>query len=77
MKNKKMSVCIFPETVPGDAILFPLVQVFTPIVYCRAVEEDEIPVELQFPLSGNLKIQVSVKCTFLHPLVSSESGFLP
>ena len=43
MNTKKMSACIFPETVPGDAILFPLVQVFTPIVYCRAVEDDEIP----------------------------------
>jgi len=47
MKNKKISACIFPETVPGDEILFPLVQIFAPLVYCRAVEEDEIHEELQ------------------------------
>ncbi|MCF6186679.1 MAG: hypothetical protein L3J49_04280 [Desulfobulbaceae bacterium] len=50
-----MSACIFPETVPGDAILFPLVQVFSPIVYCRAVEDDEIPEVLQSPLARDLE----------------------
>ncbi len=55
MKSKKISACIFPETVPGDAILFPLVQVFTPVVYCRAVEEDEMPEILQSPLAGDLE----------------------
>ncbi len=54
MNDKKKSVCVFPETVPGDGILFPLVQVFAPVVYCQAVEEDEIPVELQSPFAKEL-----------------------
>jgi hypothetical protein len=55
MKNKQISACIFPETVPGDEILFPLVQIFSRLVYCRAVEEDEIPEELQSPFSRQLE----------------------
>jgi len=55
MNTKKISACIFPETVPGDAILFPLVQVFMPIVYCQAVEEDDIPEILQSPLARDLE----------------------
>lgn len=55
MKNKKISACIFPETVPGDDILFPLVQIFAPLVYCRAVEEDEIHEELQSPFRKQLE----------------------
>ncbi|HFQ90994.1 MAG TPA: hypothetical protein ENK27_13050, partial [Desulfobulbus sp.] len=35
---KKLTVCIFPDTVPSDGVLFPLVQVFDRIVYCQAVE---------------------------------------
>lgn len=50
MNSKKKSACIFPETIPGDAMLFPLVQVFAPVVYCRAVEEDEISEVLQTKL---------------------------
>ena len=50
MNNKKVSACIFPETVPGDEVLFPLVHIFHPLVYCRAVEEDEIPEELHSSL---------------------------
>lgn len=46
MMTQKISVCIFPETVPGDEILFPLVQVFSPVVYCQAVEDDQMPTEL-------------------------------
>jgi hypothetical protein len=34
------TVCIFPDTIPEAEILFPLVQVFEPIVYLRPVEND-------------------------------------
>jgi hypothetical protein len=53
MSNKQ--TCIFPETVPGDEILFPLVQVFTPLVYCRTLEKDEIPAGLQSTLARELE----------------------
>ncbi|MFP7753519.1 hypothetical protein ACLG6S_02480 [Thermodesulfobacteriota bacterium B35] len=39
---KKLTVCIFPDTVPRDGVLFPLVQVFDRVVYCQAVENMEI-----------------------------------
>lgn len=55
MKNKKTTAaCIFPETIPGDGTLFPLVQVFSPVVHCQAVEENEIPLEMQSPLVREL-----------------------
>jgi hypothetical protein len=34
------SVCVFPDTIPRVEILFPLVQVFAPLVYLRPVEND-------------------------------------
>ncbi len=35
----ELTACIFPDTMPCDGVLFPLVQVFDRIVYCQAVEE--------------------------------------
>ncbi len=39
---KELTVCIFPDTVPRDGVLFPLVQVFDRVVYCQAVENMDI-----------------------------------
>jgi len=39
MKNS--TVCIFPDTMPRVEVLFPLVQVFSPVVYLRSVENDD------------------------------------
>ncbi len=55
MKNNRLTACIFPDTVPGDAILFPLVQIFHPLVYCQAVEEDEIPCDLASSVRNQLE----------------------
>jgi hypothetical protein len=55
MKNKQKTACIFPETVPGDEILFPLAQVFARLVYCQAVENDEIPAQLASELREQLE----------------------
>ena len=55
MKKEQKTACIFPETVPGDEILFPLSQIFSRLVYCQAVEDDEIPVELASELRDQLE----------------------
>ncbi len=76
MDTKKISAYVFPETVPGDAILFPLVQVFTPIVYCRAVEEDEIPEVLQSPLTRELEDDGLCRIHVPSPLGEQRERFL-
>ncbi len=43
MNIHSQTVCIFPDILPRAEILFPLVQVFQPIVYLRPVEEDTPP----------------------------------
>ena len=40
--NKSIA-CIFPETLPDERLLFPLVQVFGQVVYLQAVENEEPP----------------------------------
>lgn len=40
IKQSNKSVCIFPDTMPRAEVLFPLVQVFEPVVYLRPVEND-------------------------------------
>ncbi len=37
---KRYSAVIFPETVPDEQVLVPLVHVFQPLVYCRPVETE-------------------------------------
>lgn len=39
--NKRI-VCAFPETLPGERLLFPLVQVFDQVVYMQAVENEPV-----------------------------------
>ena len=75
-KIKKVSACIFPETVPDDAILFPLVHVFHPLVYCRAVEEDEIPAELESPLRNRLEESGLARTYVPAPLGENRERFL-
>ncbi len=76
MKDKKVSACIFPETVPDDEILFPLVHVFHPLVYCRAVEEDEIPKELESPLRNQLEESGLARIHVPSPLGENRKRFL-
>ncbi|HHD56913.1 MAG TPA: hypothetical protein ENK89_04455 [Desulfobulbaceae bacterium] len=75
-KSKTISACIFPETVPDDDILFPLVHVFHPLVYCRAVEEDEIPGELESPLRSRLEESGLARTHVPSPLGKNRERFL-
>lgn len=38
---KRHSAILFPDTVPDEQVLFPLVPVFQPIVYCQPVENGQ------------------------------------
>lgn len=40
--NKSIA-CVFPETLPDERLLFPLVQVFGQVVYLQAVENEPPP----------------------------------
>jgi hypothetical protein len=40
--NKSIA-CVFPETLPDERLLFPLVQVFGQVVYLQAVESEPPP----------------------------------
>lgn len=70
------SAYIFPETVPGDEILFPLVQVFKPLVYCRAVEDDEIPEDLQSTFARELDEKKQCAVHVPSPLGEQRERFL-
>ncbi len=45
MSNKKISACIFPDTMPVDDVMFPLVHIFSQLVYSRPVEVDGEDIE--------------------------------
>ncbi len=70
------SAYIFPETVPGDEIIFPLVQVFMPLVYSQAVEDDEIPEELQSAFVGELDEKKLCTIHVPSPLGEQRERFL-
>jgi len=76
MKNKKMSVCLFPETVPGDETLFPLVHAFGELVYCRAVEGDEIADGLRSSLQMALEEEGLCRSHVPAPLGEERERFL-
>ncbi|MBV5317330.1 MAG: hypothetical protein JZU50_05945 [Desulfobulbaceae bacterium] len=46
--------CVFPETLPDEALLFPLVQVFGQLVYMQAAENEPLDQDLSTPLIETL-----------------------
>ncbi len=76
MKDKTIAACIFPETVPDDDILFPLVHVFHPVVHCQAVEDDEIPAELASPVRDRMAESGLVRIHVPAPLGENRERFL-
>jgi hypothetical protein len=76
MKKEQITACIFPETVPGAEILFPLVQVFAPLVYCQAVEEDEIAAGLASPLRDELEREGLARVHVPAPLGEDRDRFV-
>jgi len=46
--------CVFPETLPDEALLFPLVQVFGQLVYMQAVENEPLDQDRSTPFIEQL-----------------------
>ncbi len=70
------SVCVFPDTIPRAEILFPLVQVFAPLVYLRPVENDP-PLEQDLsPLCREMVDQNLVRFDCPAPLDDNRDRFL-
>ncbi len=68
---KKLTVCIFPDTVPSDGVLFPLVQVFDRIVYCQAVENMD-PGTMNLSAMATELVDRGL-CTFFAPAPLAEN----
>jgi len=73
MKN---TVCIFPDTMPEVEILFPLVQVFEPVVYLRSVENDDPDVNARASLYHEMIDQGLVRFDCPAPLGENRDRFL-
>ena len=70
------TVCIFPDTMPRAEVLFPLVQVFEPIVYLRSVENDDPVADDLSPLCREMAMQGLVRFDGPAPLGENRDRFL-
>ncbi len=66
---------IFPNTLPNEAILFPLVQVFGTVVYCQPIENDPIMEETSSFIKDLLDTK-RLKLLFPAPLGDHRNRFL-
>ncbi len=76
MNMNTQSVCIFPDTMPRAEILFPLVQVFAPVVYLRAMENDEPAAEELSPLCREMAAEELIRFAAPAPLGPNRERFL-
>ncbi len=72
----RRSVVIFPDTVPQEQVLIPLVQVFEPVVYCLPVENEAA--ETDSGGSGCAELLKQGLCRFFAPapLAADRDRFL-
>ncbi len=72
----RRSVVIFPDTVPTEQVLIPLVQVFEPVVYCLPVENEAA--ETDSGGSGCAELLKQGLCRFFvpAPLEADRDRFL-
>ncbi|NOQ46963.1 MAG: hypothetical protein GQ559_09890, partial [Desulfobulbaceae bacterium] len=71
-----IKACIFPDTVPTDDRLFPLVQVFGKVVYCQPVEHTETEAETQASVAIELINSGTCSLFAPAPLGSEKDRFL-
>lgn len=70
------TVCIFPDTMPRAEVLFPLVQVFEPVVYLRPMENDT-PVDADLsPLCREMVDRDLVRFDCPAPLLDNRDRFV-
>jgi len=70
------TVCIFPDTIPEAESLFPLVQVFEPVVYLRPVENDPPEGDDLAPFCRETAEQGLVRFDCPAPLAENRDRFL-
>ncbi len=70
------SFCVFPDTLPKDEMLFPLVQCFAEAVYLAAAENDLPDVNDIPPLAGQLLAQGLLRFHCPAPLGADQERFL-
>jgi hypothetical protein len=70
------TVCIFPDTMPRAEVLFPLVQVFEPVVYLRPVENDAPVAADLSPLCREMVDRDLVRFDCPAPLLDNRDRFV-
>jgi len=70
------SLCVFPDTLPKDATLFPLMQFFAEAVYIAAVENDQQGIDELPPLAAGLLAQGLLRFHCPAPLGADRERFL-
>jgi len=68
--------CVFPETLPDEALLFPLVQVFGRLVYMQAVEDEPLDQGRSTPFIEQLLRQGTLQLYTPMPLGDQRQRFL-
>lgn len=71
-----ITACVFPETLPDEALLFPLVQVFGQLVYMQAIENEPLDKVLSTPLIEYLLQQGTLLFHTPVPLGDQRQRFL-
>jgi hypothetical protein len=73
---KNVIACVFPDTLPDEGLLFPLVQVFGQLVYLQAVENEPLEAKLSTPFIEQLLQQGTLRMFTPVPLGGQRERFL-
>ena len=72
----QLTACIFPDTLPDEQLLFPLVQVFDQLVQMQAVEDEPLNSSLLTPFVTSLLEQDRLSLVSTAPLGGQRQRFL-
>lgn len=73
---KSIDACVFPETLPDEALIFPLVPVFDRLVYLQAIEDEPLDPQIETPWIAALLRQGTLQCVTPIPLGDQRARFL-
>jgi len=68
--------CVFPETLPDEALIFPLVPVFDRLVYLQAIEDEPLDQGIETPWIAQLLRQGTLQRLTPMPLGDQRARFL-
>ena len=72
----QLTACIFPDTLPDEQLLFPLVQVFDQLVQMQAVEDEPLDTRTLTPLVASLMAHGALALVAPAPLGEQRQRFL-